>query len=233
MFLVYRPESLLQSLNQQGRFSNVQVGGRTFEDVLNQLFQQYQPQGNPPASKKAIESLPIVPIEQHHVDQKLECPICKDAFQIGVQNPVVQLPCKHLYHNECIVPWLQQHNTCPVCRYELETDNPEYEARRRQRQRQRQQQQQQQQQQMNGQSQSSHNMLQPCCAMQRITGEACCLLNDPTFQTLQCGCVFHTECLNNALRVQTIHHHRRDESQQFKCPSCMRQTSIQHVADID
>ena len=29
------------------------------------------------------------------------------------------MPCGHSYHLSCITPWLQEHNTCPTCRFEL------------------------------------------------------------------------------------------------------------------
>ncbi|KAL6876373.1 hypothetical protein ACP4OV_012945 [Aristida adscensionis] len=43
------------------------------------------------------------------------CTVCLGAFQRG--ETVRLLPvCLHLYHVECIDPWLEKHSTCPLCR---------------------------------------------------------------------------------------------------------------------
>ncbi|CAN6201417.1 unnamed protein product [Urochloa humidicola] len=43
------------------------------------------------------------------------CSVCLGAFQAG--EIVRLLPvCLHLYHVECIDPWLDAHSTCPICR---------------------------------------------------------------------------------------------------------------------
>ncbi|XP_051190875.1 RING-H2 finger protein ATL39-like [Lolium perenne] len=43
------------------------------------------------------------------------CPVCLGAFRLG--ETVRLLPmCLHLYHVECIDPWLDAHSTCPICR---------------------------------------------------------------------------------------------------------------------
>ncbi|KAK1790907.1 hypothetical protein P4O66_014745, partial [Electrophorus voltai] len=51
----------------------------------------------------------------------LECPVCKEDYSEG--ESVRQLPCNHLFHHDCIVPWLEQHDTCPVCRKSLSGQN--------------------------------------------------------------------------------------------------------------
>ncbi|KAJ0088111.1 hypothetical protein Patl1_31982 [Pistacia atlantica] len=51
----------------------------------------------------------------------LECVICKEEINEG--RDVCKLPCEHLFHWMCILPWLRKRNTCPCCRYRLPTDD--------------------------------------------------------------------------------------------------------------
>ncbi|KAJ4971062.1 hypothetical protein NE237_004161 [Protea cynaroides] len=83
-----------------------------------------------PASKSSIESIATVKITNSLLaSDTLLCAVCKDEFVVDVE--AKQLPCKHLYHCDCILPWLSQHNSCPVCRFRLPTDEPEQRILRR------------------------------------------------------------------------------------------------------
>ncbi|OAE22339.1 hypothetical protein AXG93_1024s1070 [Marchantia polymorpha subsp. ruderalis] len=109
------------------------VDARGFEMLLQQMAENDNSRrGAPPASKTAVECLPSISIEQAHVDDgSAVCAICKDVVALG--EPAKQLPCLHLYHNDCILPWLSSRNSCPVCRYELPTDDPDYEEQKQSR----------------------------------------------------------------------------------------------------
>ncbi|XP_073144439.1 E3 ubiquitin-protein ligase CIP8-like [Henckelia pumila] len=85
--------------------------------------------GAPPAAKAAVEGLGSWVIDEQ--GKELECCICKDMVNVGEM--AKKLPCGHEYHGDCIVPWLGSRNSCPVCRFELPTDDPEYEEERRKR----------------------------------------------------------------------------------------------------
>ncbi|TKY67372.1 E3 ubiquitin-protein ligase RING1 [Spatholobus suberectus] len=98
--------------------------GSGFDRLLEQ-FAQIEVNGfgrleNPPASKAAIESMPTVGIGEAHVDTDAHCAVCKEAFELHAE--ARELPCKHIYHSDCILPWLSMRNSCPVCRHELPSD---------------------------------------------------------------------------------------------------------------
>lgn len=80
--------------------------------------------GRPPAARSVVEILDVV-----SVPDDVACAVCKNDILLGEEGK--QLPCFHLFHGECILPWLQIRNTCPLCRYELPTDDAIYEQRRR------------------------------------------------------------------------------------------------------
>ncbi|CAI9774842.1 unnamed protein product [Fraxinus pennsylvanica] len=100
--------------------------GSGFDRLLDQLSQIEvngigRIESNPPASKAAIESMPTVEIIDQHIATESHCAVCKEAFDFGSE--AREMPCKHLYHQDCILPWLSLRNSCPVCRHELPTDD--------------------------------------------------------------------------------------------------------------
>lgn len=86
-------------------------------DLLLQHLAENDPNryGTPPAQKEAVEAMPTVKIEQ-----SLQCSVCLEDFDVGAE--AKEMPCKHRFHDGCILPWLELHSSCPVCRYQLPSD---------------------------------------------------------------------------------------------------------------
>eukprot|EP00040_Diaphanoeca_grandis_P006117 m.36013 g.36013 ORF g.36013 m.36013 type:complete len:176 (-) comp17239_c0_seq1:611-1138(-) len=61
---------------------------------------------------------------EEELAEKLQCPIC--VCEYVAEDHIVELPCSHTFHPDCCKPWLEKHNTCPVCRAELPSDDPEH-----------------------------------------------------------------------------------------------------------
>ena len=95
--------------------------------------QQQPPRGPPPASPRHVRSLPVIRISSEDLVDPVnrECCICLEPHPLHTQ--ALRLPCAHIFHATCIQNWLQSHCTCPVCRFELPTEDPMYEAGRVQR----------------------------------------------------------------------------------------------------
>ncbi|XP_031786704.1 E3 ubiquitin-protein ligase RNF115 isoform X2 [Nasonia vitripennis] len=92
-------------------------GQHGLDSIVTQLLNQMDETGPPPLPKKKIEEIPTTTVSQTQIDCKLQCSVCWEDFVL--EESVRQLPCQHVYHAPCIVPWLELHGTCPICRQSL------------------------------------------------------------------------------------------------------------------
>ncbi|XP_038891846.1 probable E3 ubiquitin-protein ligase RHC1A isoform X2 [Benincasa hispida] len=105
------------------RLPSFATGNRTISPPIIPRFEETDESwitlrfSRPPANS-GIEAIPRVKITGNHLEKDLNCAICKEEFEMGGE--VRELPCKHFYHSDCVVPWLRIHNTCPVCRHTVE-----------------------------------------------------------------------------------------------------------------
>jgi E3 ubiquitin-protein ligase RNF115/126 len=97
------------------------VWGRDgLDSIVSQLLNQIDGAGPPPLTKEQIQEIPTALISQDHLDLKLQCSVCWEDFTIDEK--VMKLACDHMYHKDCIIPWLELHGTCPICRKYLADD---------------------------------------------------------------------------------------------------------------
>jgi len=80
------------------------------------------PQGPIPASDVVIEGLPRYPLTEESLEKSVykDCPVCKEDF--NPSDEVMLVPCGHIFHPDCLQPWLKTNGSCPVCRFSLVPD---------------------------------------------------------------------------------------------------------------
>ncbi|XP_050376476.1 uncharacterized protein LOC126793889 [Argentina anserina] len=66
-------------------------------------------------SKSAIEEILESRVKIEGCEE--QCIICLDEIPIGGEAP--RMPCSHVFHDSCIVAWLEKSNLCPLCRFEI------------------------------------------------------------------------------------------------------------------
>ena len=59
------------------------------------------------------------------VDSRLvNCTICLEPMYISDTINIFKTDCDHYFHNECIMIWLRQQKSCPICRCRIDIDLP-------------------------------------------------------------------------------------------------------------
>ncbi|RAL53935.1 hypothetical protein DM860_004406 [Cuscuta australis] len=78
-----------------------------------------------PTSRSAIESLESIKVNSSFLEKEPNscCLICAKEFELDGEVKI--LPCKHVFHSDCILQWLEMKSTCPVCKFQLPTQEDE------------------------------------------------------------------------------------------------------------
>ena len=90
-------------LNLLGFTNNIEVEPDTYVSIIDDL-----------------PDIKLSSLNQKLIDSsetELQCTICLD--NIKPDDFIVNLPCNHLYHKNCIRNWFINNNTCPVCRINI------------------------------------------------------------------------------------------------------------------
>ena len=99
--------------------------------------------GAPPASQDNVSKLQ----EFDYAPGKckaIDCTVCQEDYNHG--DKLVNLPCNHTYHKDCVTEWLKRHDACPICRKSLNGQDTTQQQQQQQRPQQQRPQQQRQQQ---------------------------------------------------------------------------------------
>ncbi|XP_066505841.1 RING finger protein 148 [Hoplias malabaricus] len=71
-------------------------------------------------AERAIAKLQVRTLRRNDPEVEADensCAVCIDSFKRG--DIVTTLPCSHLFHKTCVEPWLLEHHTCPMCKYDI------------------------------------------------------------------------------------------------------------------
>ncbi|EIW64009.1 uncharacterized protein TRAVEDRAFT_55066 [Trametes versicolor FP-101664 SS1] len=108
---------------ESGRWGDYVFNQEALDQIISQIMENSNAHQPVPATEDALEKLPREVLEEGSPLLEKDCAVCKDQFSLQSEDPdelvVVTLPCKHPFHETCIMPWLKNSGTCPVCRYQL------------------------------------------------------------------------------------------------------------------
>ncbi|KAI8656635.1 RING-type domain-containing protein [Fusarium sp. Ph1] len=116
---------ILSLLNPANAMAGDAVYSQEALDRIITGLMEANPQSNaaPPATEEALRNLERKPVNKEMLgtEGKAECTICIDEMKEG--DMATFLPCKHWFHEDCVVLWLKEHNTCPICRTPIEKND--------------------------------------------------------------------------------------------------------------
>ena len=94
---------------------NINIQGNYNENNIEELYNK----------KKNRFILELDEFQYKHVKKYITikediCAICLQKYK-GV-DIIKEFPCKHIFHKNCILKWIENSNICPLCKYDITND---------------------------------------------------------------------------------------------------------------
>ena len=104
--------AILNSMEGGYGYPGGEEGGRGVGDDAKSRWDRFEYE-----SSSSAASLPGNETENDD-DEPQCCSICLCEYEQG--DKLVSLPCKHVFHDDCITSWTEQNIRCPLCNADLE-----------------------------------------------------------------------------------------------------------------
>ena len=112
----YRP---ISGNRERNLMAVSEIDSMTYEELLE--LEKKMGKVSQGLTKEQIDQLLFEVYNENNNKEDNNCTICKNNFENGEK--IRRLGCNHIFHMECIDPWLLEKKTCPVCLNEIKFDD--------------------------------------------------------------------------------------------------------------
>lgn len=85
--------------------------------ILRETFIEYQIDNSQPNEETALSTFTVNITNEQVIPTNESCSICLESY--SEVKPGIKIECNHIFHKECIVEWLINNETCPLCRQNI------------------------------------------------------------------------------------------------------------------
>ena len=112
--------------NEWERVSEVEIKIQNGEEIEDkQEEERVRSYMNSVQQKLGVAINNFLLVKNMDIDTNKECYICLKNF--STKKRIRQLPCKHMFCEDCLRPWLKTNYTCPTCKVKLKYDQADEE----------------------------------------------------------------------------------------------------------
>lgn len=108
-------------LGVHGSLGDVAMTDRDMDRIITALREQEQPTSTP-VDPDVLQGLKRIMCNDDSPPEAMPgeatCGVCLENYEKG--QVCVDLQCHHAFHEDCILPWFETHDTCPTCRKKVE-----------------------------------------------------------------------------------------------------------------